>query len=95
MTFIPCQIIADPQFYIQSHPEADTVPEEIKAKWESLILPQQQTFLLQHPQITTHAAFGVQQGNHWFTVIFDHTFQSVYVFNCIFLKTQQEKKNKR
>ncbi|KIJ55910.1 hypothetical protein M422DRAFT_239072 [Sphaerobolus stellatus SS14] len=64
MTFIPCQIIADLQFYIQSHPEAHTVPEEIKAKWESLIPPQQQTFLLQHPQITTHAAFGVQQANH-------------------------------
>ncbi|KIJ27794.1 hypothetical protein M422DRAFT_270975 [Sphaerobolus stellatus SS14] len=94
MTFIPCQIIADLMFYIQSHPEAHTVPEEIKAKWESLIPPQQQTFLLQHPQITTHAAFGVQQGNHWFTVIFDHTFQSVYVFNRIFLKTQQEKKTR-
>ncbi|KIJ28255.1 hypothetical protein M422DRAFT_270490 [Sphaerobolus stellatus SS14] len=94
MTFIPCQIIADLIFYIQSHPEAHTVPEEIKAKWESLIPPQQQTFLLQHPQITTHAVFGVQQANHWFTVIFDHTFQSVYVFNHIFLNSRQEKKTR-
>ncbi|KIJ31969.1 hypothetical protein M422DRAFT_266336 [Sphaerobolus stellatus SS14] len=79
---------------IDCPPEAHTVPEEIKAKWESLIPPQQQTSLLQHPQITTHAAFGVQQANHWFTVIFDHTFQSVYVFNRIFLNTRQEKKTR-
>ncbi|KIJ31765.1 hypothetical protein M422DRAFT_266516 [Sphaerobolus stellatus SS14] len=92
MTFIPCQIIADLQFYIQSHPGAETVPEEIKAKWKNIIPPQHQIFLLDHPQITTHAAFGVQQGNHWFTVIFDDTFQSVYVFNRIFLNTIQEEK---
>ncbi|KIJ33801.1 hypothetical protein M422DRAFT_264263 [Sphaerobolus stellatus SS14] len=37
---------------------ANTVPEEIKSKWENMIPPQQQTFLQQNPQITTHAAFG-------------------------------------
>ncbi|KIJ35443.1 hypothetical protein M422DRAFT_262405 [Sphaerobolus stellatus SS14] len=77
---------------IDFHPGAETVPEEIKAKWEDIIPPQHQIFLLDHPQITTHAGFGVQQGNHWFTVIFDDTFQSVYVFNHIFLNTIQEEK---
>ncbi|KIJ26700.1 hypothetical protein M422DRAFT_272209 [Sphaerobolus stellatus SS14] len=94
MTFIPCQIIADLQFHNQSHPGADTVPKQITAKWENMVPPQQPTLLQQHPQITTHVAFGVQQGNHWFTVIFYHTFQYVYVFNRIFLETQQEKKTR-
>ncbi|KIJ30018.1 hypothetical protein M422DRAFT_268479, partial [Sphaerobolus stellatus SS14] len=66
MTFIPCQIIADLQFYIQSHPGAETVPEEIKAKWENIIPPQHQISCWTTPKSLLMQHLSVYVFNHIF-----------------------------
>ena len=83
MEWIPCQIIADLLHYCHQASEGNTVPADIRSKWQSLKPIQQDMFLPSNSNICQKVAFAVQQGNHWFTVVFDNLNLSVYVYNRI------------
>ncbi|KIJ28709.1 hypothetical protein M422DRAFT_270011 [Sphaerobolus stellatus SS14] len=60
---------------------------DIKQMWQQLCLPHD--MLEEYPDISHGVTFGVQHRSHWFAVVFKQDFQEIYVYNHIFLSSEQ------